>query len=150
MTAKVVEAVAIILEGLNKKVPLEELNNKLKARKDFDQQTVSAAFGIVYDKVLSKEVSPVETEKKNDVRIFSDEEKEVLGFENCNYLLHLKNVGLLDDDQLETILEQIMMFPLETITKEDINWIVLISIVEPDANFLPGSRVLLYSSDTIN
>ncbi len=151
MTAKIVEAVAKILEGLNKNLSLEELNKEFKASKEFDQQTVSAAFGLVYDRILTKKHNhAVKTNHDNKIRIFSEDEKEVLGFENYNYLLHLKNVGLLDDENLEIILEQIMMFPLETITKEDINWIILVSIVEPDADSMPGSRVLLYSSDTIN
>ena len=43
-----------------------------------------------------------------------------------------------------------MMFPENTITRNDINWIILISIVDFSVDILPGSRVLLYSSDTIN
>ncbi len=151
MTAKIVEAVAKILEGLNKKVSLDELNKQLKASKEFDQQTVSAAFGLVYDKILNKKkTSRARRTSSPKVRILSEEEKEILGFENYKYILHLRNVGLLDDENLEVILEQLTMFPLDDLTKEDINWIILVSIVEPDAENLPGSRVLLYSSDTIN
>jgi uncharacterized protein Smg (DUF494 family) len=51
---------------------------------------------------------------------------------------------------LEMTLEQIMMYPKETITKDDINWIILISLIDFNSDILPGSRVLLYSSDTIN
>jgi uncharacterized protein Smg (DUF494 family) len=151
MTAKVVEAVAKILEGLNKNRSFDEVNRELKKNKDFDQQTLSAAFGLVYDKILAKNSNrKKDAKREGNRRIFNEEEKEILGAENCNYLLHLLNVGLLDEESLEVILEQITLFPADKITKEDINWIVLISLVDLDSEYLPGSRVLLYSSDTIN
>ncbi len=151
MTTKVVEAVAKILEGLSKKISLEEMNKSLKESKEFDQQTLSAAFSLVFDKILSKKQNVIhKKDNRGNIRIFNDAEKEILGLENYNYLLHLRNVGLLDDEQLEIILEQITMFPVESITKEDINWIILVSLVETETDNLPGSRVLLYSSDSIN
>ncbi len=150
MTAKIVEVVAKILEGMNKNISLEEVNKQLNKRKDFDQQTVSAAFSLIYDKVLNKRDSRIKEAKVENIRFLSEEEKEILGIENYNYLLHLANVGLLNKIDIEMILEQITMFPAETISKDDINWIILISLVDFDNEILPGSRVLLYSSDTIN
>ena len=150
MTAKIVEVVAKILEGINKNISLEEVNRELKKRKDFDQQTVSAAYSLVYDKVLLKRDSEIKESQMENVRFLSEEEKEILGIDNYNYLLHLANVGLLNKVDIEMLLEQVTMFPSETITKEDINWIILLSLVDFDNEILPGSRVLLYSSDTIN
>ncbi len=150
MTSKVVEIVAKILEGMSNNISLEEVNKQLKKRKDFDQQIVSAAFSLVYDKVLSRKIRAIKEQKLDNIRFLSEEEKETLGIENYNYLLHLANVGLLNSIDIEMLLEQIMMFPTETIKKEDINWIILLSLVDFDNEILPGSRVLLYSSDTIN
>lgn len=152
MTSKIVEALAKILEGLNNNYTLEEVNKTLLKDKRFDQQTVSVAFSLVFDKVLVKKAS-LKRGKKNvrkNLRIFTDEEKELLGADNYNYLLHLMNVGLIDSKDVELILEQVMMFPENQITKNEINWIILLSLVDFDYEILPGSRVLLYSSDTIN
>ena len=152
MTAKIVEVLAKILESLNKDISLEEVNKQLSRNKEFDKQTLSVAFSLVYDKVLSNRINP---KKKNSTRnkkfrLLTAEEQEILGHINYNYLMHLHNVGLLDTVDLEMVLEQIMMFPENTIEKDDINWIILISLVDFNAEILPGSRVLLYSSDTIN
>lgn len=153
MTAKIVEVLAQILDYLNNKdVSLDEISKRLCSQKEFDKQTVSAAFSLVYDKVLSKKVAKnkIQTRKNKDFRVLSDDEKEILGIENCNYLVYLLNVGLIGTNDFELILEQILMFPYNTISKEDINWLVFISIIEFNADILPGSRVLLNSSDTIN
>ncbi|MCF8395255.1 MAG: DUF494 family protein [Melioribacteraceae bacterium] len=151
MTAKIVEVLAEILEALNKNYTLDEVNKYISTKKDFDKQTVSAAFSLVYDKVLSSKLSKKrrDLEKKRTFRILTDDEKEIIGLENYNYLIRLNNIGLLDSIDFEMALEQLLMFPDDTITKDDINWIILISLVDLSAEILPGSRVLLYSSDTI-
>jgi len=151
MAAKIVEVLARILDGLNKNFSLEEVNLSLVKNKEFDRQTVGVAFSLVYDKVLSNKLSPKKRKRvSNNFRILSDEEKEILGIENYNYLMHLYNVGLINSIDVETILEQVGLYPENTITKEDINWIILISLIDFNSEILPGSRILLYSSDTIN
>jgi uncharacterized protein Smg (DUF494 family) len=152
MTEKIVEVLAEILERLNKNNTLEEVNSILSKNKKFDEQTLSAAFSLVFDKVLAQRISSVKKNIKsnNNFRLLTEEEKEVIGIENYNYILHLYNVGLLDYLDFEMILEQIMMFPGESVTKDDINWTIFISLVDFNAEILPGSRLLLYSSDNIN
>jgi len=152
MTGKIIEVLAKILDGLNKDRSLDEVNNSLSKYSEFDQQMVSAAFSLIYDKVLSNKIDKKKRQRKksNKFRVLTPEEQSVLGLENYNYLTHLFNVGLLDNDDLEMVLEQIMMFPNDTVTRDDINWIIIISLVDFNVDILPGSRVLLYSSDTIN
>ncbi len=151
MTAKIVEVLTKILEGLNQNSSLEEVNDKLKLNKEFDSQTLSAAFSLIYDKVLiNKSKGKGGKKRKKNFRILTEEEKELLGNSNYNYLMHLLNVGLLDAFDLDIIIEQLSYSMGEPISKEDINWIILFSLVEFDSEILPGSRVLLYSSDTIN
>ena len=151
MTAKIVEVLARILDGINKNIPLEELNTQLQKNKEFDKQTLSAAFSLVYDKVLAGKVLKDKiSEGSKKIRLLTSEEREYLGVDNYNYIVHLMNIGLIDSIDIEIILEQLMLFPEDTINRDDINWIILISLVDFNSKILPGSRILLYSSDTIN
>ncbi|MFZ1288681.1 MAG: DUF494 family protein [Melioribacteraceae bacterium] len=152
MTAKIVEVLAKILEGLKKNYTIEEVTKKLKTNKDFDEQTVSAAFGLVFDKFLTNRLELRKEGKlaNKGFRILTNEEINIVGTENTRYIQHLVNVGLLDPIDVELLIEQMTMFPDEKISKDDINWIILFSLVDFDSEILPGSRVLLYSSDTIN
>ena len=152
MTAKIVEVLAKILEGLKKKYTFEEVTKKLKTNKNFDEQTVSAAFGLVFDKFLTNRL---ELRKDSQLvnkgfRILSNDEINIIGTDNSKYILHLVNVGLLDPIDVELLIEHMTMFPNQKISKDNINWIILFSLVDFDSEILPGSRVLLYSSDTIN
>jgi uncharacterized protein Smg (DUF494 family) len=152
MTAKIVEVLTIILETLHKNKSLEEVNKILNRNREIDKKTLSIAFSIVYDKVLTNRHSAKTKikEKQKNFRLFTEEEKEILGPENHNYILHLINIGLLSARDVEQILEQIMVFPESRISKDEINWIILISLVELNSSILPGSRVSLFSTDTIN
>jgi len=152
MTAKIVEVLAKILEGLKDNYSIEEVTKNLKTNNEFDEQTVSAAFGLVFDKYLTNRL---ELRKRSDFspkgfRILTFDEQNIIGPENSKYIQHLANVGLLDPFDVELIVEQMTMFPDQKVSKEDINWIILFSLVDFDSAILPGSRVLLYSSDTIN
>lgn len=152
MTPKIVEVLTIILETLHKNKSLEEVNKILNRNHEIDKKTLSIAFSIVYDKVLTnrQSIKSKLKEKPKKFRMLTEEEKEVLGPENHNYLIHLMNIGLLNAKDVEQILEQILIFPETRISKDEINWIILISLVELNPNILPGSRVSLYSTDTIN
>jgi len=152
MTTKVVEVLAKILDGLNKNISLEDVNSIINEEKKFDKQTISAAFSLVYDKIVTNRfLNEIENRNvKRGVRIFSADEIEIIGIEYYNYLIYLQNIGLIDYADLEVLIEQILLFPTERITLEDINWLVLVSLVDYDSKILPGSRVTLFSTDTIN
>ncbi|MCX6150210.1 MAG: DUF494 family protein [Ignavibacteriales bacterium] len=149
MTAEFVEVLAKILDGLDKNFSLEEVNKKLSKEKSLNKQTISAAFSWLYDKKLNKFNGKFKL-KRNNYRFLSNEEINFLGAENHNYISHLINVGLINASDLDSILDQLFLYPGETITKEEINWIILFSLVDFSEDVPPGSRFLLYSSDTIN
>ncbi len=151
MNTKVVEVLAQILDGLNKNRSLEDVNSKISSENKFDKQTVSAAFSLVYDKILTNSGENIVDEKKNkNFRLLNEEEIESIGLEYYNYLMHLQNIQLLDSDDIEMLLEQILLFPNRTLSFEDINWMILVSLVEFNTKILPGSRVILYATDKIN
>jgi uncharacterized protein Smg (DUF494 family) len=150
MNAKIVEVVTKILEGLDKNYSLEEVTSKLKKGKDFDEQIVSAAFSLVLEKIIKKTKvkKPIGIEK--NFRVLTTDEINAFGIKNYKYIQHMVNIGLLTPMDVELLAEQVKAFPEEKISKDDINWIILFSLVDFDSEVLPGSRVLLYSSDTIN
>jgi uncharacterized protein Smg (DUF494 family) len=152
MTAKIIEVLAKILEDLNiRNSSLDEINSKLSNTEGIDKQTLSAAFSFIYDKILNnKLLLQSKTKSQKNFRVLTNEELEIIGFDNYNYLLYLLNVGLIDFTDFDVILDQIIMFPGEFVTKEDINWVVFLSLLDLNSEIMPGSRLLLYSSDNIN
>lgn len=149
MKTEIVEVITKILEGIGTNTPLEDVNRKLLKSKEYDEQTLSIAFSLIYDKILLTGKNKLRVKEKS-IRILTEEEKYILGTDNYNYIMHLYNLGLLNSESLESMLEQVIMFPENRITRKEINWIVLISIVDFDNEIPSGSRYLLYSSDSVN
>jgi len=152
MKPKIVDILAKILEGLSNKISIEEINRYLIESKKYDNHTLGIAFSLLYDKILYNKLneSSSELSKSRSSRFLTEEEKEILGTSNYNYIMHLMNVGLITQDILETILEQITLYPENSLTQKEINWMVLFSIVDFDTDVPHGSRVLLYTSDSVN
>lgn len=149
---KLVDALAKILEGLNNNSSLDDVYKSLSVKNIFDQQTLGIAFSLIHDKILrNKRLKNSDKDpNSNRFRVLDNEEKEIIGMDNYNHILYLQNVGLLDLIDFEMILEQIILLPKNKITKEDINFIIMLSLVDFEVDILPGSRVLLFSSDKIN
>ncbi|MCX7876287.1 MAG: DUF494 domain-containing protein [Melioribacteraceae bacterium] len=150
MTSKIVEVLTKILEAINKNKTLEEVGKNLKKSKEYDEKIINVAFALLYDKIILNKSSDVLENDSKSFRIFSDEEIEIIGIDNQNYLIHLLNLGLIDRINLEKILYQITLFPELKISKNDINWMIILSLMENNNNLLPGSRFLLNSSDIVN
>lgn len=150
MTTKVVEVLTKILDGLNKNISLEDVNSRITNENKFDKQTISTAFSLVYEKILNSTTLKFGNRKSENIRFLNDEEIDIIGLDYYNYLIHIQNIGLLDSNDIEMLLEQIMLFPNSSLTLEDINWMILVSLVDFNSKIMPGSRATLYSSDKIN
>ena len=150
MTSKIIDVLTKILEALNQNKSLDDVNKRLKKSKEFDDKLINAAFALLYDKIILNKSSELLNEELKSFRMFSSEEIEILGIENQNYLIHLLNLGLIDANNLERILYQVTLFPELNVSRNDINWMIILSLTESNNSLLPGSRFLLNSSDTVN
>lgn len=152
MKPKIVEILTKILEGLSGDSSMEDINRSLLESKKYDEHTLGIAFSLLYDKLLFKRMhgKDLNPKRSNSIRFLTTEEKEILGANNYNYIMHLINVGLINADVLEIILEQISIYPENSITRKEINWMILLSLVDFDNDVPSGSRVLLYTSDSVN
>jgi uncharacterized protein Smg (DUF494 family) len=150
MNSDIVEIFTNIVDTLNEKSTFKDLSRRLK--KKSNRGVTATAYSWIYDKILSTKFSEniLKFEEDKNFRFFSPAEISSLGNENINYLLKLFNLGFITKKELEIVMEQLKIFPDGEISKEHISWIILSSFFEINNVTLPGSRLLLYSSDTIN
>jgi uncharacterized protein Smg (DUF494 family) len=150
MSNEIVEIFTDIIDTLNETATYKDLSKKLK--KKSNRGVAATAYSWIYDKILATKFSEnvLKAGDEKNFRFFSPAEINALGSENINYLLKLFNLGFITKKELEQVMEQLKVFPDGEISKEQISWIVLSSFFEINNVTLPGSRLLLYSSDTIN
>ncbi len=152
MVTEIVNLLTDIFENLDKTSSLDKAMDDISIQKRYNKNILATAFSWIYEKTIRDlgEVAEHEELITKGKRIFAEEEKNLIDTENFNYLLHLNNIGLLTNYDLEIIIEELKLFPRELINTESINVIIISLFLEVNTLTLPGSRLLLYSSDTIN
>jgi uncharacterized protein Smg (DUF494 family) len=152
MVTEIVNLLTDIFENLDSTGSLDKTIDDLTVENRYNKNILATAFSWIYEKTI-RDIDESENDNENltnGKRIFSEDENILFGTENFNYLLHLNNIGLLTNPDLEIIIEEIKLFPRELINIESINVIIISLFLEVNSLTLPGSRLLLYSSDTIN
>lgn len=147
MKAKIVEILQIILEEMHESRSLEDIN--LSLAKEMDKDAVNVAFSLLFDKIIYKREYMESGDNNSSFRVATEEEILNMGVDNYNYLLYLFNLGIFDNEDFNVIMEQIDFYPRSVLTREDINLIVLFSLMD-DAEMIPGNRFFLNTSDKIN
>jgi uncharacterized protein Smg (DUF494 family) len=152
MITEIVNVLAQIVKGMNENSSAEELAKKIKKESKFDDNIIAAAYSWIYEKnnrELKKDTTD-DTQSSTGFRFIGKDEIDAIGVTNSNYLIHLHNIKLLNNKDLETIIERIKDFPEDVINFDHINLLILTLYLNVDDVTPPGSRQLLYSSDTIN
>ncbi len=152
MVGEIVKIIAKIVQGINNDYSLEQVENSIKTAGKVNKNTVAAAYSWIYEKMMRDGFLEREmpAQRYTGLRFLSEDEKYEIGLENYDYLLHYFNIGMLNKKEFSTIIEQMKLFPEGTVDKENINILILSMFLDMNNFSTPGSRNLLYSSDTIN
>lgn len=151
MTASIIEILAKLAEGMNKKISPEELAENFSRDKKYKINLIAAAYSWIYEKI-ARDIIENKMHKKTPsmgLRILSEKEILLLGKDNYNYLLYFYNKGLLNNDDIDLIVEESEYFE-GNISREELNVLILSLFLNLDHFILPGSRLMLHSSDRIN
>ena len=152
MISKIVDVLVKVREKINEENIKEENLEKLKLEKLYNQNIVAATYSWIYEKNLRKlaVAKSIPLHQRKDIRISTDEEIRTIGLKNYDYLLHFYNIGLLTHLEFDYILDELKSIPIDSINLYQINVLLLSLYLDLDKLSLPGSRLTLHSSDTIN
>lgn len=151
MISDIVTVIAKIAEeGIKNKMPPDKVTELLTKEKTFDPKIIATAYSWIVEKIKRDLKTGVHDFYNPSFRILSNDEKNLLGNKIYNHLLNFYNTGILNNIDMEKIIEQVKMLPEENITLDNINILILFTFLSAENESLPGSRLMLYSSDTIN
>lgn len=152
MVSEIVDVIVKVFEGIQKKNSPKDMEKLLLNRDNYHKNLISAAYSWIHDKSIRDSMRNMEINAipNSGFRILSSEEKFLLGEENEKYLMNLYNIGLLKSNDIDKIIEQVQLFPENSQNVDNINLLILSLFFDTDKKSTPGSRYILYSSDTIN
>jgi len=155
MNERVVEILIYIMSEIrsNRKVSgkLDILSKNL-IQQGYTESEISSAFTWLLDrlKIDSEEV----VEKKNpslksSFRHLHEIEHSIIAVEAYGYIIQLKELGIIDQSDVEQILERAMMVGASEVTTLDIKSIIASMLLNYDS-FADGSRFLFEENPTIH
>ena len=152
MTSEIVKILETIVQAINNDFSFEEVEKFIKIDNRFNKSTIAAAYSWIYEKKLRElyRIKKLEPKPTHSFRILSEKEIGTIGLQNYNYLLHFYNIGMINNSDFELILDDVKMFPDDERTIDNINLLILSVFLDMEKVSIPGSRYMLYSSDTIN
>jgi uncharacterized protein Smg (DUF494 family) len=152
MVSEIVDVIVRVFEGIKKENTLLEVEKLLPAGVIYHKNIIPAAYSWIYDKSVRDNLRNKEfsTSAESGFRILSNEEKSMFGEDIEKYLMQLYSIGLLKSNDIDKIVEQVQLFPDNAKSLDNINLLILSLFFDTEKKSLPGSRYILYSSDTVN
>jgi uncharacterized protein Smg (DUF494 family) len=152
MTGDLVEILEKLVQAINNDYSFEEVELFINFEDKVNKTVIAAAYSWIYEKLLREyyQKKELKSDPSKSVRILSEEEISAIGLHNYDYILHFYNIGLINNNEFDMIIDQIKLFPEESRSIENLNMLILSVFLDLDDISTPGSRYLLYSSDTIN
>jgi uncharacterized protein Smg (DUF494 family) len=152
MKEKVVELLIYIMTEIqdNKRISDIDLSD-LKTR-GYTQSEISAAFSWIYEnsELKGQRRSSRVRAGESSRRVLHDAEKAVLSTESQGYLIQLRELGLLDEKNFETVIERAMMAGYEKLSVTELREIVASVLFTRGGDDPSGNRLMLTSGDTIH
>jgi uncharacterized protein Smg (DUF494 family) len=152
MQEKIVEIIVFLINEMRHDKRLGEIDLAQLSDKGYTENEISTAFSWMFDKINMGEkiLNGEQSGSQHSHRILHETERSVFTPEGHGYLIQLRELGLLDDMDLETAIDRIMMAGFGEVGISEVNTIVASIMFDYDDSERIGSRLMLNSNDTIN
>lgn len=151
MKEKVVEILVYLMSEMQDEVQPGEIDLADLKERGYTQSEISTAFSWLHDHIgeteaQSRRLAGADTSSR---RMLHDAEKMMLSVEAQGYLIHLRELGLLQDGELETVIERAMMSGYERLGMTEIQGLAA-SVMLARGGEDGGYRAMLNSGDSIH
>jgi uncharacterized protein Smg (DUF494 family) len=148
---KIIEIIVYLLSEMKKNKQLGEIEVEQLSNLGYTQNEINTAFSWIYSKIYAGEkIFTEETVKSRSFRVLHDVEKNVITPEANGYLIQLRELGLITDMDIETIIDKIMLSAYNKIEVEDMKSYIAAYLLDLDDMNNSNRRIALNTNDTIN
>ena len=134
VVAEIVEVLAEITEMKKKNISENEVAETIQSKSKYNKNVIATAYSWLQEKFNQNHKLRLHrnSPESKSLRILSNEEVRQIGLKNYEYLLHYYNIGLLTNNDFEEIIEELKLFPEDTIEPENINLLILSMFLDLD------------------
>ena len=153
MQERIIEILVYVLSELKRtQKPVGEIDLSLLVQKGYTQQEISTAFAWLNNRLQSEEKTverSTKQEERGSFRVLHRAEQYVITPEAYGYLIQLRELNILSQQEMELIIEQAMLEGFE-LSIHEIQNIVTSVLFETGWGHSSNNRTMLNSNDTIN
>jgi Smg protein len=147
MQERIVEILLYLVNELRSKKRLSEVDVSSLTRDGYTQSEISSAFSWLFERMtLGKSITDVTSGASTSYRMLNDIEKMVIESQAFGYLIQCRQLGLLSNIDIETIIERIMMAGFSTVGLPEMKSFVAGYLFDLESN---NGQVSLGMNDTI-
>ena len=152
MKERIVEILIYIMSEMQSRKGFVDIDVGDLRNQGYSQSEISAALSWLYDNLKLQEVGvshegrPAEGSR----RVLHEVEKQMLSIEAQGYLIQLRELGLVDDRDLEVVIERVVLSGFEKLSPTELQEIVAAVLLTKRGNTQEANRSGLYNRDTIH
>jgi uncharacterized protein Smg (DUF494 family) len=152
MKERIVEILIYIMTEMQSNNGIADIDVGDLSEKGYTQSEISAAFSWIYDNVKLNEVSLKHegVNSRGSRRVLHDVEKQMLSTDAQGHLIQLRELGLLDDQDLEHVIERVILSGMEKLTPLELQEIVGFVLMAKVGTMSDSNRSAPYNRDTIH
>ncbi len=152
MQEKIVEIIVFLIHEMRHDKRLGEIDLSILSEHGYTDNEISTAFSWLFDKINLGEnlLSEEKIFSDHSHRILHDSERGVITPDAHGYLIQLRELGLLDDMEVELAIDRIMMAGFGSVGVPEMKTIAASIMFDYDDSDRVGSRLMLNSKDTIH
>jgi Smg protein len=152
MQERIVEIIVYLIHEMQADKRLGEIDLRILSDKGYTQNEISTAFSWLFDKIhLGDNILPAGNRRlPHSQRVLHESERSVISPEAHGYLIQLRELGLLDDMNIELAIDRIMMAGFGSVGIDEMKSVIASIIFDYDDSNRIGSRLMLNSKDTIH
>jgi uncharacterized protein Smg (DUF494 family) len=152
MKERIVEILMYIMSEMQSNKGIADIDFGDLKEKGYSQSEISAAFSWLYDNIRQNDIgaSHEGTPIAGSRRVLHEVEKQMLSTEAQGYLIQLRELGLLDDRDLELVIERVVLSGFEKLTPSELQELVASVLLVKAGNASDTNRSALYNRETIH
>jgi len=151
MQDKVIEIIVYILSEIKEIKQLNEINVESLSGRGYSDTEINTAFAWIYSKLDEGElIFKSESEQSRSHRQFNPVENKIFDTDAQGYLLLLRELGLLNDLDIDLVIEKVLLSGYQRINIDELKNFISSIILNMENKSDILNRMILQNNDTIN
>jgi uncharacterized protein Smg (DUF494 family) len=148
---KIIEIIVFLLSELKNNKQLAEIDVDKLSNLGYTQNEINTAFSWVYSKIYSGErIFIDDTTESNSHRFLHDVEQNVIEPEAYGYLIQLRELGLINNMDVDLVIDRIMVSSFNRVDLADMKLMIASYLLDIDDMNNSNSRMMINANDTVH